>query len=929
MKNFKFQNNSFSGTDMIAQAYMSYIQEGKMLSKTYTLGSIQTITYSIHMDRKPIRAIGNINARDYVMGPRTIAGTLMFAVFNKHFSYEMMDSVQDSSRPTNKFLADEMPPFDIVISFANEYGTKSKMVLYGVKLINEGQVMSINDIYTENTYQFVALDIDYMDEESDSAGSGNTGKTIVKSNTGKIIDDSANPSTDIAAAPKNTNIVLAAQQTLLPKTKGGKGTVKLTVSPDQSTGSITITNTGNQGAISLSVSDSNGQTLYANLVPGKYVATYINEEGKTSNTAGFVMADYTTDTDFNTKPPIITAKTNTSILVTASSIGHSKVKYAEANITGGALDYKELPLKGISANITGLKSNTSYYICTANALDTSISKLVQCTTYTSNEEPYNTLIAYMTSNKNRLSYPINDYKSLISAVASWAGQQGYSITEAFMEYKSNIQKDIKSLDPTSFSDIDKYNEELQDLNKELSICQTALTISIDIMNDKVYAFNTDSTLKAPRAQMAYMLNAALLLDIKTKTLEVYKTVGNTEVFDKSIPSTNFLKYTNGDYYYKFTGRTGFKYKVFSVDAAGNKSTPFEFYMYEDNERSTKMQAYTESAEVYASKYNAVKALKEDELSTKVSSANVERLIIENLMKLDTPLVKTPWVISADNKHVTVGIDNRDIVGNFDTDFYVAISTVEDTGKDKTYYKIGAKLIPVDLNDVAEVTFTSEDHGLRENNVYAIWIEDDNQNQISNIVTTRLDIEENDLEDEVRAYVIKQKIDSIKKSLISKLGKVQEVISCVDNLLSDTSLNESNIFEALIYNIISIKPQLSNLDTVIRYVFEIKTDIERFANISFFDKNPVFNINSNNITFKGNSYEYMLAVQHINKINSLTTTDIIHVSENTDQVITLNDPSEFVILTATDKNLYNKSGMLFVDTSRHSAIGYKMNIEVIR
>lgn len=165
--------NSFSGCDMAVTC--------NILNQTISLGSLQTISYSIHMDRQPVRSIGNINAKDYTLGPRTIAGSLVFAVFDKHLLYHMIEAFWNNKTNTyasNEYtkvaskyqsltesrhiLADELPPFDITISFANEYGTQSKAAIYGVRLVNEGQVMSINDIYTENTYQFVATDIDYM-----------------------------------------------------------------------------------------------------------------------------------------------------------------------------------------------------------------------------------------------------------------------------------------------------------------------------------------------------------------------------------------------------------------------------------------------------------------------------------------------------------------------------------------------------------------------------------------------------------------------------------------------------------------------------------------------------------------------------------------------------------------------------------------------
>lgn len=174
---YKDTNLSFSGCDMIATANISLGLSGR--SYFVTLGSIQTISYSIHMEKSPVRSLGNVNAKDYVYGQRTIAGSLIFAVFNRHVLYELFEKIRGEYPEllNNKnIIMDEIPPFDIAISYANEYGIRASMALYGVRIINEGQTMSINDIYTENTYQFVATDIEYL--SSDEARGGlNKGKT--------------------------------------------------------------------------------------------------------------------------------------------------------------------------------------------------------------------------------------------------------------------------------------------------------------------------------------------------------------------------------------------------------------------------------------------------------------------------------------------------------------------------------------------------------------------------------------------------------------------------------------------------------------------------------------------------------------------------------------------------------------------------------
>lgn len=159
---FKNPNISFSGCDMVATISVPTARHGTL---TRALGSLQTLSYSTHMDKKPIRALSQVTPKAYVNGPRTIAGTLVFAVFDQHFVKELYQDTDDYRMYARYMMADELPPFDITVSMANEYGAKSRMAIYGVTLINEGKAISVNDVYTENTYQFLATDIEYLEAE--------------------------------------------------------------------------------------------------------------------------------------------------------------------------------------------------------------------------------------------------------------------------------------------------------------------------------------------------------------------------------------------------------------------------------------------------------------------------------------------------------------------------------------------------------------------------------------------------------------------------------------------------------------------------------------------------------------------------------------------------------------------------------------------
>ena len=171
--------NSYSGCDIVVTARLNTISggNGDGKEKVYTLGSLQTLSISTHQDKKSVRVIGSVNALDYTMGQRTIAGSLVFAVFDQHFATEMFNDLEKITGKTF-FLPDELPAIDLTVTFANEYGRTSRMAIYGVRIINEGQVMSINDLYTENTYQFVANALEPLKKGTHAGSSSNKTREV-------------------------------------------------------------------------------------------------------------------------------------------------------------------------------------------------------------------------------------------------------------------------------------------------------------------------------------------------------------------------------------------------------------------------------------------------------------------------------------------------------------------------------------------------------------------------------------------------------------------------------------------------------------------------------------------------------------------------------------------------------------------------------
>lgn len=142
---------SFSGTD--ALVFIILPQTEPIL-----LGSLSTISYSMYRDKKPVPVIGKINVGGFTRGTRIYAGTMIFTLLNQHWVNEVKENVGWLDL-IHRLKTDELPLFDLMIVCANEYGAAMQMFIYGVDLTEEGQILSIEDLFIENTFNFVARDI--------------------------------------------------------------------------------------------------------------------------------------------------------------------------------------------------------------------------------------------------------------------------------------------------------------------------------------------------------------------------------------------------------------------------------------------------------------------------------------------------------------------------------------------------------------------------------------------------------------------------------------------------------------------------------------------------------------------------------------------------------------------------------------------------
>lgn len=126
------------------------------------LGTLQTISVQSHREKFGVRALGHSYVKAYTRGPRTIAGSMIFTIFHEHAFAKLMRAMvaAEKNRELSSLIPDQLPPLDLTILFANEYGQTSEFRIYGLEILNDGVTYSIEDLLSENVIQFVARDVD-------------------------------------------------------------------------------------------------------------------------------------------------------------------------------------------------------------------------------------------------------------------------------------------------------------------------------------------------------------------------------------------------------------------------------------------------------------------------------------------------------------------------------------------------------------------------------------------------------------------------------------------------------------------------------------------------------------------------------------------------------------------------------------------------
>lgn len=200
---------SFSGSDATVYAYLPVRNPKDTNHGLVRLDSIQTVSVSVFREKVPVRALGYANVKGHARGPRTIAGSLVFAVINVHpllklmsltdydWSFDRFNSASSGIDP-NRIFPDIIPPFNLMIEYNNELGSSARCHIIGVDITNDGIVSSIEDLLTEKTMQYRCRDYAIFE--------GIQGKNKVPPGSGIITNAFLDSELEIMYQPANNSM---------------------------------------------------------------------------------------------------------------------------------------------------------------------------------------------------------------------------------------------------------------------------------------------------------------------------------------------------------------------------------------------------------------------------------------------------------------------------------------------------------------------------------------------------------------------------------------------------------------------------------------------------------------------------------------------------------------------------------------------------
>lgn len=861
--------NSYSGCDIIVTARLSNIVGHKYHEKVYSLGALQTLSVSTHQDKKPVRAIGNINALDYTLGQRTIAGSCVFAVFDRNFADAIFTDLKEITGKTI-ILPDELPALDFTITFANEYGRTSRMALYGVKFVNEGQVMSINDIYTENTYQFVATSLEPLTADTTN-GSGVTDKNKEKNiimeeqknkvvRPGQEITDNIYKENNIGDLEK-VKLEVEIENSIV--TNNGFAKFKLT--PKQTSGAINILS--GDTVDTLDLINYQGQSIYCiELNSGSYTAQYISEDTLSySNIVSFTINAFNSYNKERNDMPIIENISHNSISIISNSPSHTHVEVSSNKFKYTTI----LELKNKKCLISNLIPSTNYQIRTITSDKDNASEIVSAQTYSYMNEDIDLFINFVKHNSNLLISQYEKYNEILELL--------YNIKQ-----KSIIDKLL--MVPNTF-------------NKDIII--ELMLYAVKYQNQLNVLYNKNNSTKPPKKIISSAFWNELRHDVSSVKSNMFYTNKGKSYFDSSIiyPSQEIYNGISNKHYY-----------LYDVNDNNSRSANVDMIFFNDKEKDL-LSSYK--------KVNVLNDLDIDDNAInntyKSISLDYKKAIKSRDNKIpNINLLEGPFIITYDEDMLTLDVNYMDLLKSNAKDYYVCISIAEEALDYTPFNKVKFK------GTQDKLILNNYKTGITKDNIYLIWIEDDNNKVISSstIVSTYDNIDELLY---INSIDINKLIEKERNYLNIIFPNYKDLIDTVYSLVSSSSISAKSLNHTLQQELITYGTDNS---TTMNILFEaIKFNFnKRYKKMH---SNVTYNKSDSTIAFNNKDEKSYMSIVEYKTYEDYPLLD----NQNSD-VYKLNNELSYTLMYLIDETLLFTSGFVLINNQTNEVLTYNLECEVI-
>ena len=869
--------DSYSGCDIVVTATLP-LKTKDDEEIYFTLGSLQTLSVSSHQDKRPVRSLGNINAKDYVMGQRTIAGSLVFAVFDRHFADKIMKSA-------DILMADEIPALDLTISFANEYGRMSSMRIFGVKLLNEGQVMSINDLYTENTYQFVALGMEPL--SSDLLEPGEKEKELSQLPTGGVIS----PSYEMTVVPDMDEFNKTSGKEISDKIKNNigysnkegltltaeieqpiegedTGIVTLRLSPIQHEGFIYITNLiSGENVHSIIVNSS--EFYNVELPVGYYNARYMNTtRTRESNIEKIVIKIVEDSKEQSVKIvsarstyPIIENITNRSITVSMYNKDYNTV----VCFSSGGQEH----IQDNSSNFIifdNLKSDTEYKIYAKSG--TIESNTVTAKTFPDSASYYNKFKEFLTANRGMLQ---NDYDTLIGLLDSLLVYNTAN-NEYYWPY-DNIIDGVSTLSNS--------------LEK-----QELLLYAMNFENSMLEAYNINNPYR-----LKILRNNAFETDFSVdgwNTLKYYSKKNNKNKLESILPVNS-----------QFSGLPINAYSVYGIK--DNNCSVKQYITVFSSEGKELLNKYRD-----INKYKTLDLTQDKAMYPFLDAEDIYAITIRDNMLCDKQMIDEPYVyVENDIIYADVKYDDKIFL---DETYYLCVSdiyaTLDTAPKRKIPFNRHTKII----------NLTNEYIPFNKESVYHFWIESHQGNVIS------------------KAFIFNYRQSPGLQKVLDK--ELLTLLNTKKRLLSDKISNRTSVND-IIYDLYCASTPKKDIDTKLEYALLEYGATSRFASTAleeYLYETVVLNVSDklninriNQIDIYRNNSQFMVApgsdldIKVLTKSYDLSTQEVECNIYNPNTNINLK--GDYMTVYLINEHVNKVLGLVVIDCKKFNYKELGFNVKV--